>query len=105
LTALTLHCETDPDGTTEFGYDAFKRPMSTRCHGIATLYQHDAGGRVVAETDALGAATTPAYSADAPGRTVTTSTLPDGATRIDIHNQDGTLQQLAGTAVHPVRHE
>ena len=34
-----------------------------------------------------------------------TTTYPDGSTRIEEYYQDGTLYSVTGSAVHPVRYE
>ena len=69
--------------------------------GTAT---YDLAGHPVTQTDAAGQVTTFAESHDAAGRVTHTTTQPNGGTRIETHNLDGTLERLTGTAVHGVRY-
>jgi YD repeat-containing protein len=66
-------------------------------------YQYDTLGRVTAETNALNGVTTQAYGFVNHGVSVT-NTYPDGGTRLELDNSDGTVQSVTGTAVHPVQY-
>ena len=124
---------TDRDGvTTSFGYDAMKRQTSTTRLNVTTATLLDAAGRglkttrtgsdasqmvlsqagydthgrLTAETNALGGITIYTQTNDpASGGLTRTTTYPDGGTRIERYYRDGTLKQVAGTAVHGVRYE
>ena len=61
---------------------------------------YDVVGRLTAMTNALGGPSTLAYALDSrDGNTLVTTTLPDGGTRVEDRNHDGTLYRLTGTAV------
>lgn len=59
---------------------------------------YDALGRVVSRTDALGNATTYAYSAD---ERTTTVTQPTGATQITVADAAGRVRTVSGTGAAP----
>jgi len=124
----------DADGvTTSYLYDDMKRPYGSSRLGITSSSvldsvgrvvesfrsvpgnptivvsqsQYDAGGRLLSQTNALGGGTTYVESTDpeTDGRILTTTTYPDGGTRIEAFYLDGSLKQVTGTAVHPVLYE
>lgn len=131
-TCCGVEYERARDGTvTTYGYDGLKRLERETRGGISTLYTYDGSGRVltrsrkgtdnsviVQETntydlagrqkttkDALNYTTTFDYDVDGGGRTVRTTTYPDGGTRIETTNKDGQLASVLGTAVHPTKME
>ncbi|MCB1099985.1 MAG: RHS repeat protein, partial [Verrucomicrobiae bacterium] len=79
------------------GTDGKEVPASTKVYDLA--------GRVIRTTDAMGRATTYAYATDGEGRSVKTTTNPDGSTRVVVTWPDGRTERTYGTAVHPVRYE
>ncbi len=127
--------ETDRNGvTTTYAYDALNRRTDTTRLGVTTHVIYDAAGRVlethrigtdssdirvaktvydlagrVTETDdALGNATTVAYTYPTAGGLVTTTTYPATAagsgTRIETTYDDGKTTSIAGTAVSPINY-
>lgn len=123
----------DQDGVqTFYGYDNAKRPVSSWRLGITNLNVLDPAGRVVqrvrigtdssaivqtqykfnsanellAETNALNGVTSHTESFNSgTGELTHTTVYPDGGTRIEVHYRDGSLKQVTGTAVNPVRYE
>jgi RHS repeat-associated protein len=65
---------------------------------------YDASGRARFLTNALGGVTMLNYGFDTAGRTLITNTLPNGGTRIEAYNRDGSVYQIMGTAVHAMRY-
>jgi RHS repeat-associated protein len=121
----------DRDGTTnQYFYDAAKRQIASLRLGILTsnvldaagnvlqsirfgsdgspvlLSQtaYDYAGRIVSETNALNGVTSHSETYASNGRTVST-TYPDQGTRIELYNQDGSLQSVTGTAAFPVYYQ
>jgi RHS repeat-associated protein len=121
----------DRDGTsTYYFYDAAKRQTASRRADILTTNVLDAAGnvlrtlrfggtnaspivlsqhgydlarRVIFETNALSGVTSHTEAFGSSGRTVST-TYPDNGNRIEIYNQDGSLQSVSGTATFPVHY-
>ncbi len=58
---------------------------------------YDLAGRVTSETNALGGFTIRAETFGSAGTTIST-TYPDNGMRIELYNQDGSLQSVSGTA-------
>ena len=121
----------DRDGTTnQYFYDAAKRQIASLRLGILTsnvldaagnvrktvrfgtdgspvvLGQtaYDLAGRVIFETNALNGVTSHSETYGSNGRTVST-TFPDTGTRVELYNQDGSLQSVTGTAAFPVYYQ
>jgi RHS repeat-associated protein len=120
----------DRDGViTSHTHDARKRLLTTTHIGITTSNVYDAAGAVLetwrygsngppiklgsstydragrlkTSVDGMTNTTTYNYSFDAgTGRSKTTITYPDGGTRIEYQNKDGTLSEIAGTAAVPL---
>ena len=67
--------------------------------------QSDAAGRVLAQSDALGAETRWSYGTNDAGGRVVTVTQPDGGTRIESYYRDGRLWSVGGTAAAPACYE
>ncbi|HEX5218407.1 MAG TPA: hypothetical protein VFZ59_02480, partial [Verrucomicrobiae bacterium] len=64
---------------------------------------YDAAGRMLRETNALGAITSYGYLMDGSSQSVTMVTNADGGTRIETRFRDGNLASVTGTAAFPVR--
>lgn len=67
---------------------------------ISRSASYDTAGRILYQTNALGGVTTHIYTA-----TSHAQVFPDGGTQTNSFNQDGTLDQVTGTAAAPVRYE
>jgi RHS repeat-associated protein len=123
---------TDREGnTTVYGYDEFRRLSYETRNNISTFYTYDdadnvvetirkgtdnsevtlsgsvydTAGRLVSSTDAAGHTTAYAYGFDAAGNLTTTTTLPDGATRVETRTKDHQTLGISGTAARPVAYE
>jgi RHS repeat-associated protein len=66
-----------PNDTITYGYDELGRRVSTAINGVASVMIHDAAGRMVGATNALGAFSR-AY--DGPSYRMLTNTFPNGQT-------------------------
>jgi RHS repeat-associated protein len=66
-----------PNDTITYEYDALGRRVSTAIDGVATKMDYDAAGRVISETNALGAFT---YAYDGASGRLLTNTFPNGMT-------------------------
>src|SRR5207302_7144272 len=66
--------------------------------------QYDRAGRLISETNALGGVTSYTESTNSSGALVRTTTFPDGGTSTNYQFLDGTLKQIAGTAVRPMQY-
>ena len=111
-------------------YDALKQLTSRAVAGVSKLYQYNAFGLPKTSTTKGSAGaeltTSIAYNQagditsitvpgdrettftevfNEDGSRVTTTTLPDGGTKIQTYNRDGTLAEEAGTAVRHVKYE
>lgn len=121
-----ISSKTDETGTTlSYSYDAAGRVSSiTKSNGPTTSYTYDAAGRILTSvtsgsgtSDTLTDTTTydrsgrptsqtPAglgpvnFSYDVTNRTKTTN-YPDGSTKVESYNLDGTLASVTGSAVVP----
>jgi len=122
---------TAPDGTvTSYGYDALKRQVTTTQNGITvsnilnangdvlgtvrygtdgsavvnSLSTYSDGGELVSSTDALGHTTTYTNYFDGSGQNIKITTYPDQTTRLETCAVDGSLLNVSGTAVLPVRY-
>ena len=121
----------DRDGAvTQYWYDGMKRQVANTRLNITTSYVldsvgnvlktirigsdnsqitlnragYDLAGRLVAETNALGGGTAYVETQNSLGALVRTTTNPGGGTRVEEYYLDGSLKQVTGTAVHPVRY-
>jgi RHS repeat-associated protein len=127
----TLSSKLNRDGSyTYYTYDALKRLVTTTYNNItvsnaldadgntlATLRfgsdgtvitnqisTYDNAGRLVASLDAVGNLTTYTNYFDGSGQTIRQTTYPDLSTRVETYAMDGSLLNVGGTAVHPVRY-
>jgi len=98
--------------TTTYDYDAAGHNVSTTrigTDGVSRIFlggaDYDTSGRLRHQTNALGGVTTMAYGLDQDGRAVISTTYPNGGTRREAYNRDGSLHQVSGSAVHGVRYE
>ncbi|MGA1495634.1 MAG: hypothetical protein ACO37D_09590, partial [Rhodothermales bacterium] len=66
---------------------------------------YDLAGQRTHSVNAMGAITTFSKDTDPNGQTVRTTTYTNGSTRIEVYLRDGTMAQITGTAVHPVRYD
>jgi hypothetical protein len=66
---------------------------------------YDVAGRLISSKDTLDRETTYSEGINANGYSARTTTFPDGTTRIETYNADGSLDTLTGTAVHPLKYE
>jgi RHS repeat-associated protein len=95
--------------TTTNKLDGVGRVLQTQRIGtdgsLMTLQQsgYDILGRVITQTNALGAVTQTSYSGDGVPLSVT-NVYPDGGTRIETYYADGRLQSVTGNAVAPVQY-
>lgn len=121
----------DKDGTTNyFVYDGLQRTISSTIDSVTTTNIYDGYGnivaverigsdtsvitnqqdvydladRLIAETNALGDATTYSITINSSGQVVKTTTYADSSTRVETCYLDGTLQSVTGTAVFPARY-
>jgi RHS repeat-associated protein len=115
---------------TDYTYDVFKRLKSETRAGVTQEYTYDGSGRRLTvtrkgsngssmlretnvydvagrlqSTNAAGRLTTFAEVTQADGRTVKTTTGPDGATRVETYARDGSLLTIGGTAASPLKYE
>ena len=95
--------------TTFYSYDAQGNITSTTVKGtdnseLTTTNTYNAAGRLVSTT-APGNQTTTYAESWADGVRYNTTTYPGGLTSIEKYNLDGTLAEVSGTAVHPVKYE
>jgi hypothetical protein len=75
-------------------------------NGIRSLVSgtgYDVLGRVIYLTNGLGGVITISFSSVGTQPQVTT-TYPDGGTKIELYNNDGSLDRVTGTAVHGVHY-
>jgi len=90
--------------TTTYGYDVQGNVVSVeRAAGGVTATStstYDDAGRLRAQTNELGYGTAYAYTTNASGERVVTTTYPDGTTRIETTYLDGRTKHIGGTAVH-----
>ncbi len=113
-------------------FDDLGRVESETRLGITTIFKSDAQGRVRSSTrkgtdgteivtqesgfddagrldwskDGRGKTTDYSESTDSQGRTVKTTTLPDGIGQIvEVYHRDGQLESVSGSAAHPRRYE
>jgi RHS repeat-associated protein len=69
-------------------------------------WEYDYAGRLINFTNSLGGRTHYDWSIDSTtGGKILTATFPDGGTRIEKYYLDGSLKELSGSAVQPVRYE
>lgn len=83
-----------PNDTITFGYDELGRRVSTAINGMATLMSHDAAGRVVGETNALGSFT---YGYEGSSGRLVSQSFPNSQTMELSYGdnlQDRTLQRI-----------
>ena len=126
-----VQSSTAPDGTvTSYGYDALQRQILTVQNGITVSNTLDADGNVLATvrygtdgsavtnsrsayaddgqlistTDGLGNTTTYTNYFDSTGQFIKVTTNPDLTTQIETYALDGSLLEVTGTAVLPVRY-
>lgn len=66
-----------PNDTITYSYDELGRRVSTAINGVASAMTYDAAGRVIVETNALGAFS---HAYDGPSYRLTTNTFPNGQT-------------------------
>jgi RHS repeat-associated protein len=94
--------------TESYTYDAADRVRSTTRIGtngslrLVREVAYDLGGQQSQVTDGAGNVTQFMTTYPAQGGTVRTTVLPDGATLQETFAADGALQQIAGSAAHPV---
>jgi len=125
----TISSMVERDGSvTLYSYDALKRRTATSYNSIVTsnvfdasdrvigtirfgsdnstmhlyLAAYDAAGRMLYSTNALDGYTSYSYAITSTGLS-NTIVYPDGGTRRELYNLDGTLRQVDGTATHPFR--
>jgi|GEM_PF-4872593 len=124
--------QTGRDGiTTSYAYDALSRVHSETRNGITQIYTYDPNGNTLKTTkvgtdgttqivesqatydlagrqitakDALNYSTTYAYSTDAGGNQVKTTTNPDNSTIVETSYQDGEPYSVGGTGARPSQH-
>ena len=126
-----LESTTDRDGvTTRYAYDAAHRQTASVRLGVLTTNvldaaghvlsttrigsdnspiaqrqsTYDLAGRVTAEVNALNGTTLYTEGFDATGHKFRSTTYPDGGSRFETIFGDGSLGQVTGTAVSPVRY-
>jgi RHS repeat-associated protein len=83
-----------PNDTITYGYDELGRLASTAINGVVSRRTYDAAGRLVMETNALGAFT---HAYDGSTGRVLTNTFPNGQTEERSYGsnlQDGMLQRI-----------
>jgi RHS repeat-associated protein len=124
-----LQSSVDRDGiTTDYIYDNQKRQLAATRLGITlsnvldsagnvieswrfpsngspirvSATSYDTQGRIKASTDALGGITTNLYTFAVDGRAIQTVQNPDGTSRQDYFNKDGTADRMIGSAVFPL---
>ena len=122
--------QTAQDGSvTTMAYNSLKQLDHSASAGITTFYTYDTRGNTVSTTvkgtdnseqtttntyNAAGelvSTTTPdnkttAYAESWPdGVHYKTTTYPGGSTKVEKYNADGSLAEVSGTAVHPVKYE
>ena len=126
----TISSMVERDGSvTLYSYDALKRRTATSYNSIVTsnvfdasdrvigtirigsdnstmhlyLAAYDTAGRMLYSTNALNGYTAYSYANTSTG-TSNTVVYPDGGTRRELYNLDGTLKQVDGTATYPIRY-
>ena len=109
LKQLTSKTEVGLGSTTwYYSYDPLGHLLSTKRVGdtVITLGSaaYDTAGHLLTATNALGGVTT--YAEGLAGNNIfsRTTTNPDGGTRTEAYNADGTLASVAGSAAHGVHY-
>jgi RHS repeat-associated protein len=127
-----LYTNRDRNGmVTTFTYDDLKRVETETWAGLTTIYSYDGSGRTLtltrrgsdnseivvetntydlagrqtSSTNAINDLTDFTETVDGSGRTVRTTTLPSGATRVETSHKDGQVYTVGGTGAHPLKYE
>ena len=88
-----------------YDYDPLDHLLSTKRQWVTLSgASFDTAGHQLTATNALGGVTTYSESVDV-NYFKRTTTNPDGGTRIETYNVDGSLQSVDGTATHPMNYE